>query len=179
MANPYVENPAWVDGSTTISAAKLNNVEQGITDAHFQPCARVTHSLAQSISSATNTALAFNTERYDQDGLGTSTIHDNTVNNTRLICRVAGKYSIGGNVEWAANATGVRDVFLRLNGSAYIAYSRFSTVVASTIQQGIATDWELAVNDYVELVVFQNSGGGLNVNSTSAYSPEFWMHRVG
>ena len=35
---PYVQNPAWADGSgggTPITAAKLNTVEQGVTDEIF------------------------------------------------------------------------------------------------------------------------------------------------
>ena len=37
------------------------------------------------------------------------------------------------------------------------------------------TLYELAVNDYVELVVYQSSGGALNVVSSGNHSPEFMM----
>ena len=41
--------------------------------------------------------------------------------------------------------------------------------------QSIATIYELAVDDYVELLVRQNSGGALNISTKSNQSPEFSM----
>ncbi len=43
----------------------------------------------------------------------------------------------------------------------------------------VSTLWSMAVNDYVELVARQTSGGNLNVLSVAAESPEFGMVRVG
>lgn len=175
---PYTKQ-TWTDGVSSCSAARNNVHEDGLNDAHFQPCVRAFHSAAQSITTATNTALALNSERFDQAGNVASTMHDLVTNNSRLTCRHAGVYEIIGNIEWAANATGVRDVFIRLNNTTNIAYGRLPSLTAVTAQQEATTHYALAVNDFVELFVFQNSGGGLNVNATSAYSPEFSMVRVG
>jgi hypothetical protein len=75
----YVRNPTWADGSgggTAITAAKLNNIENGIYDAHFQPCARVTHSLQQTATTSVYLVLTFDTERFDTDSIhDTSTLH--------------------------------------------------------------------------------------------------------
>jgi hypothetical protein len=138
------------------------------------PSARVYHNANQSISSVGVTALAFNSERFDND-----TIHSTSTNNTRLTCKTAGKYLIGGSVEWASNATGFRQLLIRVNGSFYVDVGTVNPISGDTTKQGVKTLYQLAVNDYVELLVFQTSGGSLNVNSVGAYSPEFWMVKAG
>jgi len=40
----------------------------------------------------------------------------------------------------------------------------------------IATVYQLAAGDYVELMGLQASGGSLNMLASSAYSPEFYAH---
>lgn len=174
----YVKNPTWVDGTgggTPVSAARLNNIEQGIYDAHFQPCARVYHNAAQSIGASAETTLAFNSERFDTD-----TIHDTATNNSRLTCKTAGKYMITAHVEWASGtADTLRTVIIRLNGTTQIGRVDMLPSVAAVVSQPLTTMWDLAVNDYIEVRVFQSTAGSLNVNSTASSSPEFMMARVG
>jgi hypothetical protein len=137
--------------------------------------ARVFHNAAQSIANNATAALAFNSERNDTD-----TIHDTVTNNSRLICKTAGIYQITGQATFAANATGIREVGIRLNGSTFLADSNKNNVGASIdARLSVTTIYNLAVNDYVELIVFQNSGASLNVLSAGNYSPEFMMIRIG
>jgi Tfp pilus assembly protein FimT len=173
MAN-YVKQ-TWIDGNPAnpTSAARMGVMENGIYDAHFQPAARVFHNAAQSITSATTTAIAFNSERYDTD-----TIHDTVTNNSRLTCKTAGKYAITGQVEFASSATGNRQLFLRLNGATTIAYKTQAAVNGLITNMDVSTQYDLAVNDYLEVLVWQDSGGSLNVNSSGNNSPEFMMARV-
>lgn len=179
MANPYAKQ-TWTDGVSAASAARLGVIEDGIYDAHKQPCCRTGHNANQSIANTTFTVLAFNTEVYDRDGLGTSTIHDNATNNSRLICRVAGAYSTKACIQWAANAVGIRQVNVRLNGTTTIGVETRSEVTADVAEvMTVTTDYDLAVNDYVEVVVYQSSGGALDVSLAASYSPTFCMHRVG
>jgi hypothetical protein len=139
------------------------------------PRARVNHGSNQSIASTTDTALAFNQERYDTDA-----IHDNATNNTRLTCKTAGIYIISGHVAFAANATGQRAISIRLGGVDYIAtQNNHGPNGADTLTMSVTTQYELAVGDYVELMVYQTSGGALNVLAGAKYSPEFSMMRVG
>jgi len=178
----YVRNPTWVDGSgggTSIDAADLNANDLGVFNAFYQPCSRVTHNAAQAITTGTNTALAFNTERFDQAGNTTDTMHDTVTNNSRLTCRYAGVYQITGNIEWAGNATGDRSVGIRLNGTTFIGQERRVASTTVTHEQFISTLYAMAVNDYVELIVNQTSGGNLNVSQVANISPEFMMVRVG
>lgn len=170
------------DDTVPINALNLDHMQtqydeaKADLDAHsVSRTARVYHDASQSIADATAAVLAFNTERYDTD-----TIHDTVTNNSRLTCKTAGKYRITANVQWAANGTGSRGVYIRLNGVTPIAYELIATASTTlkTIQE-VTTVYDLAVNDYVEMVVYQNSGGALNAETAANYSPEFMMERVG
>lgn len=177
---PYVKL-AWVDGTLNQgSAANFNHVEEGILDVSQAPSVHVTHNAAQSVTSATPLTLAFNTERHDQAGGAPSTMHDTVTNNSRLTALYAGIYLITANIEWAANATGYRRCAIRLNGTTVIGevLEMCVTTAAVTTRQIAHAHYALAVNDYVEVVVDQNSGGALNVNSSGNVSPEFSMVRV-
>lgn len=146
----------------------------GYRMAGVAPRARVYHNAAQSITNNAVTALAFNSERFDNDG-----IHDTTTNTGRLTCKTAGVYAIGGHVNWANNATGLRLISIRLNGTTLLATQGANAVTTGNSQdQSVVTLGSLALNDYMELMVYQSSGGALNVQAAGNYSPEFWMVRV-
>jgi hypothetical protein len=140
------------------------------------PAARVYHNANQSVANTTVVPLAFNTERFDTDS-----IHSTSVNNSRLTCRTAGLYLITYSLEFATNAVGLRSAVPRLNGdnTKFLDASEIPAISGGTTKLTGATIYELAVNDYVELIVFQASGGSLNVLSTGNYSPEFGMVKVG
>src|SRR4029077_20051578 len=111
----------YTDGVTSQGAARFGVIEDGIFDAHNMPAARVFHSANQSITTATETTLAFDSERFDTD-----TIHDTVTNNSRLTCKHAGVYVIGAHVQFDSGAAGgARYVSIMLNGTTtYIAIQK-------------------------------------------------------
>lgn len=136
--------------------------------------ARVYHSAVQTIPNVTFTFLAFNSERWDTDN-----IHNPAANNSRLTCRTAGKYIIIGQVYFAANANGLRQAQIFLNGATVLATVRDDPDSGLMWQRGVSTIYNLGVGDFVELNVYQNSGGNLNVTFYAQFSPEFMMQRIG
>jgi len=173
---PYVR-ATHSDGQSW-SAAKANLLEAGVNDVSYAPAVRVTHNTTQSITSATETTVAFNTERFDQAGNAADTQHDTVTNNSRLTCRYAGVYQITANVQWNAAVSGEVYIRLRLNGATNIAMHGYATGVDYRYM-GISTLYALAVNDYVEVRVKQSSGGAVLVNNPANESPDFMMVRVG
>lgn len=113
--------------------------------------------------------VSWNLEEWDNDA-----IHDNATNNTRLTCKTAGKYGVWANIHWATNASGSRGLGVVVNG---IAVHSFNNPAASTIDPatGAYCELQLAVNDYVEIQVYQNSGGVLNVASTDTAFGMSWI----
>lgn len=137
------------------------------------PCARVSRSAAKAITTATDTAIDFDQQRFVTDA-----IHSTSSNNTRMTAPYKGRYYIGGSIEWAANATGVRRVLIKLNGSTVIAGLLTTGSAADTGFMTLSTFFELSKSDYVELYVRQDSGGNLNVNASGNNTPEFYMFYV-
>ena len=150
-------------------------LECSTTNFREVPQARVYHNAAQAITTGMLTPLAFNSERYDR-GTPSNNMHDTAVNNTRLVARVPGLYRVTAHVEWAAHATGKRELHLKLNGATYIGSIGYPTEPTGVTYMTVSTEWPLTtVGDYVEVEAYQDSGGNLNVNSAASYSPEFLM----
>lgn len=166
------------------SAAKANQLEDGITNVSYAPTVRVTHNADQSITTATWTALAFNTEDWDKAGNAADTQHDNAINNSRLIAKYAGVYQVSASITWQASATGHRFIALVKGAGPTPAQgdpvdARPGHGTAAYNRMSIPGQFDLAVNEFVTLCVFQDSGAGLNVLGTAtATRPAFGMVRV-
>jgi len=111
-----------------------------------------------SIANNTNVKVAMNTEIFDTDGF-----HDNSTNNTRITIPSGkgGKYLIHGSTFFSANATGERNAQIFKNNAE--VKTAFTVPNASANCNVFVTAvLNLAVTDYVELVISQSSGGALN-----------------
>lgn len=147
-------------------------VANGGTGLAALPGCRVYNSTALSIANVTVVALTFDSERYDVGGL-----HSTSTNTGRITIVTAGKYLVSAAVRWATFAGNtVRAVSIQLNGTTVIGEDvSFSAGESGTC---IATVYALAAADYLEVVVYQDTGGALNVAASPAGSPEFavqWM----
>jgi hypothetical protein len=126
--------------------------------------ARATKSANQSVNDSTWTSIAFGgTDTFD-----TNTIHDPSTNNTRLTCKVAGKYTVTGCAGFDTNTTGMRALRLLVNAATVYSQQRQPPIASFETYINVTDVIELAVNDYVELQGFQNSGGALNVMAAGA-----------
>lgn len=155
------ENKGWLWYATDTGTFAMSDGSSWL--ASPVPQVRVTNSAVQSIPNSTLTALTFDTETFDS-GTPSNNMHDTGSNTSRLTCRVAGLYQITGLVEFATSATGVRIAALKLNGTISLPGGTVSVQSSSgtpSITQ-ITTSYRLAVSDYIELIVWQNSGGSLN-----------------
>jgi hypothetical protein len=69
-------------------------------------------------------------------------------------------------------------VAIRVNGGNYMAMQRDAAISTDLLALNVSGLAALAVGDYLELEVWQNSGGALNVNYNASYSPYFWAVMV-
>lgn len=125
--------------------------------------------VATSVPNSATTLVTFNAERFDTDDM-----HSNVSNTSQLVCRTAGLYQISGYAFWDANATGIRRITMRVNGATIMGGQGVDSgdAALSTVQCP-STLWQFAVNDYVEMLTIQSSGGALNCTF------EFMMIKVG
>lgn len=141
-----------------------------VDDNNAVPACSVYNSSGIAIANNSGTYLTFNSEDYDTDG-----IHSTVSNTGRLTCQTAGIYHIWGVVEFAANTTGIRSLFIRLNGGNLVVANSTNAPSVGANSLPVSRDIELDEDDYIELGVYQNSGGALNVQRTADYSPYFGM----
>jgi hypothetical protein len=167
----YVAPITWSTG-TDITAARLNqDVRDNPSFLANPPCCRVFNNAnINHTSSGSVQYLTFNSERFD-----TNTMHSTSVSTGRITFTTAGKYMVGGTIEFAANATGQRMLAIRLNGTTLIHVGPQVDAAASggTVVSG-TTFYQFAAADYVELGGYQTSGGTLAMDALSNYAPEFW-----
>tara|TARA_R110002020_G_scaffold5882_1_gene24200 strand:- start:858 stop:1508 length:651 start_codon:yes stop_codon:yes gene_type:complete len=127
----------------------------------------------QSIANTTNVAISFANEDFDTD-----TMHDNTTNNSRITCNTAGTYIIYANCAWYDGTTGQRIVTIRLNGSTLIGQSSVAPAISGRTEELCFCMWQLAVDDYVECVMYQNTGSALNMVAAARLSPIFGALKI-
>lgn len=129
------------------------------------PTCRATHNAAQTLTTAVGAALALNSEQFDTD-----VMHDTVTNNSRITIKTAGKYQVSAVVEFIANAAGYRQIAIVVNGVTYIAIQTQQPSAGNTTVLSVSTLYNFAVNDYIEVFAYQNSGGNLDVK-TGTYTP--------
>jgi hypothetical protein len=93
----------------------------------------------------------------------TDSLHGST-NTSRVTVNKAGLWLVSGIVSFAINATGHRDVKITVNG-ADVAFGSNLPVVSNNAPSRLPFSQilSLAVNDYVEIFVYQSSGDSLDL----------------
>jgi hypothetical protein len=186
---PVWNGTTWVRSSATnVAPSSLGSGSPSVStylrgDGTWAPLAiprvYVTKSAVQTLTTSTPTALTFNQESFDTD-----TMHDTVTNNHLLTAKTAGVYLFVANIIWTSNSVGQRIAWFGYNGGASNIFETRVTPTAgnSTPHQQVVGAWPMAVNDTMQLVVFQDSGGNLDVNNIDGFqgtSTSFSMVRIG
>jgi hypothetical protein len=131
--------------------------------------AQLYQTVAQAIPSAANTVLTLDTVGRDTDGM----YNVGTPDRVTIPVGMAGLWTLDAGVAFASNATGQRRMGIRVNGTTFVSQQRIPpiTIAASATVITTAATVELAVGDYLEVVVYQDTGAALNTNVTvSSYN---------
>ena len=150
---------SWTTGETV--TATIMNATTGVKGAHdfmlSSPRALVYQTATTNMpTSGTSVTMLFDTEQYDTDS-----IHSTSSNTGRLTCNAAGLYLVVGQVVFASNATGYRQVVIQKNGTTNQTLDRENPVSGVTTPVSVMAWVQLSVSDYVELIGTQTSGGAL------------------
>lgn len=136
-----------------------------------------------SIASATITALAMDSERFDN-----SSLHSTSSNTSRITFATAGRYLIGASVDatpaHSSSTYMYNEIVLRINGTTYIA--RDSNYIPGdsatfSLYQSQSSFYSFAANEYVEVMWRQDNNGATAkvITAASAYSTELWATWIG
>lgn len=172
--------PDFSDGPS--SSSQMNQLRDAVKFAFRPPVAMLRRITTQTLTTGTSTAIGFDAEDFDDDVDGVGG-HDNVTNNSRYTARYPGVYLISGGVTFAANATGFRLLWFRINGIDIngslvelnaVTGGAVHAIGARTIEQYLAS------GDYVELIAHQTSGGNLNTSGSTIEQPHMavaWKSR--
>lgn len=161
----------WVVGET-VTAAKMNELRDALNFLLSPPLFELFHSGSISPATSTQAVVPMDSEVIDRDS-GHSTV----TNNSRYTSQTAGYYLVNGAVGFVSNATGKRELTILVNGTTETYPSSVPGLAAGFT--GLTTSGRvyLAVADYAELYVWQNSGGALATNTTKG-GPRFGGHWI-
>ena len=178
---PWMTPRTWVT-SEMVTAALLNTyLRDNLQFARDQVAARIHRSAAagnQSISNAADNRVDMDTIDFDTTG----TIVD--LANDRLTFPVAGKYIVGANARFVANATGHRELRIYYHDSVANVDVRVD-LDGSEAVTGMApvmstdTIFDCKAGDYVYLAVWQNSTAALNLIVLEPADPVLYIAREG
>ncbi len=133
--------------------------------------AKVSVAANQAIATATVTAVTWDSPA-DYD----TSVFYAAGQPTRLTAPAAGTYSVAMAAQFDVNAVGIRVFAITHNGTIVAAMNDIGN--AAWYVGGVVTaDVPMAAGDYVEAVVYQSSGGNLNI--VNIYPITFSIHRIG
>jgi hypothetical protein len=175
MTTPYVD-PQSVHNPTpgaSPPASWGDTVRDGLEFLVRLPGCIVHRSTAFEIADDTLTAIEFNAaDIRDTDGY-----HSTVTNTTRMTvpAGLGGLYEVGANVTFN-DGLGNRVLRLRKNGSSVFGSVQAVVGTGEFVGQTVCVPVVLNAGDYVEVVVYQDSGAALNVSSSP--EPLAWMRLV-
>ena len=161
IASPAAGMSAWLTDVKQITVYDGTSWKVGVDPAVFAlsttpPYCQVTASSTANVGSGSFTNIAFDGEVEKTANM----THSNVTNNTRVTVTIAGLYTVTVSTSWTANATGMRGILVKKNGT-----NMFQDYQGAPTTQGssVSASWDirLAANDYIEAARYQSSGGNL------------------
>ena len=159
-----LNNTQNVGTGSSVSAAWFDKARDNLEHYATGPGAHALSNATTNVSSGTVTAVAFAAaDLFDTDGY-----HSTSSNNTRITVPsgLGGRYLCVGYVALSANASGSRQAHFRVNGSAVRRCVSQANAASQPWETTLTSSILLSVGDYVELIVFQDSGSTLTVSGS-------------
>lgn len=146
-----------------VNCVVVGNLGAAFSNMHVARC-EVTRAAVQSIPS---NAVTWTTVDWTAD-VDLGAMHDNVVNSANVYTRREGNYRSTWGVTFAANATGQRGVRIVRNGTPIPGTTVLEDAAAAG-ETALQVSWTsgMGVGDNLRIEVFQNSGGAINLQTTS------------
>ena len=117
------------------------------------------------------------------EGSAGTTQWNSSSNQTRIVCQSAGRYYIYGNVALAAsNNNGSIEIKIKRNGNNIMTQNENGNSESSRHYFGVSRVYNLAVNDYLELFVYQDTSSNRAVQylveNSIIIAPIFGMYKI-
>jgi hypothetical protein len=136
---------------------------------------RAYRSASLTVANTTDTAVEWAAANSDAYGCWVS------ASPTRLTAPLSGRFSAAAYVEFAGDADGFRQAWVRKNGAEVLGYVKMlSAASGSPTNMTVSTPaFDLTKGDYVELVVRHNAGNDLVLNREGTLTPALSLIYLG
>lgn len=139
------------------------------------PFCKASSNVNKIIDNMTMTSLPLNTSVSDTTGM-----HNITTNNSRVTIKTIGIYIICAMVSFTPNITGRRILQINKNGVPIGAVSQRALDSASaSANMSLTVINNLIINDYIEIVVYQDCGQSIDVTGNNMDSPLLSIIKIG
>lgn len=156
IATNSVTEKKIADGAVTPS--KLSSI----------PAASVTIANNINVNNTASTVVPFESKNFDSGN-----IHNPAINSSRLVAPIDGIYHISAMVTWSSDDNGIRQISVRRNNTIRMGDTRTAAGITSQSLSGLL---QLNKDDFVDLLVFQDSGTTLQLVSGAPVKFEmFWV----
>ncbi len=155
--------------STTLPASDINTYLN-----NFDNAAAVSLTSNFNISNGADTVITWSAAEYDNNTMFSAGTPD------RLTIKTAGIYVVTATITWPSNATGERISWIQKNGSATVRWGnrRGGGWASGVTEYSVAAQITCAVNDYIQIGNYQNSGGTLALQSASTNRTRMEVGRI-
>lgn len=164
----------WVDPDSVTAAAgnearsaDFNSALQDLKYLHDPPRCAVRRNTNQAVTTATATAISWSAAVWDSHG----DMWDSGAP-TRVTITRDGVYTIICSVLWEDNATGVRSLILKVNGSTNRRGNQQDA--SSPLEQQLSLETNLADGDYIEVIATHNAGSDQDLVATRTVMTVRW-----
>jgi hypothetical protein len=145
--------PSWATAAAPSFAGCLITGNAGIT-----------------LTNNADTTITWNTELFD-----TNAFHSTATNTERITIPVAGKYKVYFQHYIAAGGAGERASTLFLNNTYYAITAAHASATNIATVNTMSLTMNLAVNDYLDTRIFQDSGANRTLNTSDATWKYSWF----
>lgn len=137
---------------------------------------RASRSTNQTIANGNDTAVDFDGVNSDAWGCWAS-----GANAARLTAPLTGRYMAVAQVQWEANGTGFRRVWIEKGGTSTLAREdAYPAAAGSAMWMNVTTPpFDMTAGDYIRLLVRQSSGGNLGLVNSSNNAPSLSLIYLG
>lgn len=166
MPKTYPDIGTFTSGQI-LTAATMNDVGTNLDNFRVPAMCRVTKASAQTINDNTVTALQFDTEAFDTDGM-----HDNVTNNTRITFQTAGVYLVTACVTLNTGVDSFTRLTIRLGGTTNLSGAEIGGSGGDAPRLVPSLLYEFTAGQYVEAMLTQDNTANTSRTTTSG---ETWF----
>jgi hypothetical protein len=155
--------------NTSLPASDINTYLN-----NFDNAAAVSLTSNFNISNGADTVITWSSAEYDNNTMFSAGTPD------RLTIKTAGIYVVTATITWPSNSTGERISWIQKNGTTGTRWGnrRGGAWSSGVTEYSIAAQITCAVNDYIQIGNYQNSGGTLALQSAATSRTRMEVSRI-